>query len=120
MIYEAYRRQRPKADFAELLEQLIANTRDVIASLSTALRRLDQSPLRAGVNETLLQQGTMRKGTAAKLNFLIVGSARTLDWYAAMPNQDDPAEVRALWEELAQMEAHHLRLMKAFLGEVEL
>lgn len=120
MILQAYRKGPPKADFAELLDTLIQDTLDAVASLSSALRRLGHSPLQVGINEKLFQQGTWRRGTASKANFLLVGSARTAAWYRDMPTAEDPPEIQLLWKELAEMEQAHLRLLKGFLAQVGL
>lgn len=118
MILEAYRKASPKADFAELLATLIDDTMDAIASLSSALRHVGRSPLQAGINEKLLQQGVRRRGTASKANFLLVGSARTVAWYREMPAAEDPPEVQVLWKELADTEEAHVQLLKGFLDRV--
>lgn len=120
LIYQEYRKTTPKADFAELLDALIDDTQDTVANLSRILRLMGISPIQAGVNEKLLQQGLARRGMASKLNFLLAGSTRTLEWYEEMPLADDPEEIQALWQDLAAMETRHLASIRELLGAAEL
>lgn len=119
LLYESYRKARPKEDFKELLDVMIEDSHDSIASISSLLRRLDQSPLAAGTNENVLQQGMSRKGTASKLNFLLVGTQRSLDWYPNQQTAEDPTEAQALWQSLIERETEHQRQIKRMLGIVE-
>lgn len=120
LIYEAYRKATPKADLAQLLDVLIEDTQDAIASLSSQLRYLGVSPLQSGINEGLLAKGVRRRGTLSKMNFLLVGTSHNLEWYAEQAHDEDPSQVQALWQELAAMEQRHQDMIKAFLGGAEL
>jgi N-acetyl-1-D-myo-inositol-2-amino-2-deoxy-alpha-D-glucopyranoside deacetylase len=119
MIYQDYLKRSPKPDFAELLATLIEHTHEAIALLSRALRRVDQNPKRAGINEKLLKQGVGRRVAAGKLNFIIVGSARNLDWYAQQLAQDDPPAIKAVWQALIEIETQDQQLAKHLLTEIE-
>ena len=118
-IYQHYQRHRPKPAFAALLETLVDDTQEATALLSSALRRLDRSPLQAGTHEKLLGQGMSRRGPVSKLNFMIVGMDKSLQWYASQLAEDDPAEVHAIWQELEATERRHLAMAKALLAETE-
>lgn len=120
MIHEGYRRATPQADFAVLLDGLMEDGHEAIAELSYHLRHLDRSPMAAGVNETLLTQGTSRKGTASKLNFLLVGATQTLQWLNDQRRVDDPPAMQALWQYLIDAETRHQQQIKEVLGQVEL
>lgn len=117
-IYEHYRKAAPKADFAALLDELIDDTKDAIATLSHQVRLLDRNPVSAGINENLLTQGMHRKGTPGKLNFMLVGSTNTLEWYAAQRHQGDSPEVQELWQALQEMEQKHQQHIKEMLGQI--
>lgn len=117
-IYQHYRKAAPKADFAGLLDEFVDDTQDAIASLSHQVRLLDRSPLSAGVNENLLTQGMHRKGTPGKLNFMLVGTKNTLEWYAAQRDPDDPPEIQELWQALQAVEQRHQARIKAMLGQL--
>lgn len=119
LIYQDFLKSSPKPDFAELLTTLINHTQEAIALLSGALRRIDRSPLRAGVNEKLLGQGGGRKGALGKLNFIIVGAAKNLDWYAQQLAQDDPPAIRAIWQELIAVEQEDQKAAKEMLALIE-
>lgn len=120
LIHEAYRRATPQADFAALLDDLIEDGHEAIAELSRLLRHLGHSPMTAGLNEKLLTQGSSRKGTAHKLNFLLVGATQTLQWLNDQRRSDDPPDVQAVWQRLIDAEARHLQQIKQVLGQVEL
>lgn len=119
MIYQDYLKRSPKPEFAELLATLIEHTQEAIALLSRALRRIDQNPKRAGVNEKLLAQGVGRRVAAGKLNFVIVGMARNLDWYAQQLDKDDAPAIKAVWQELSELETQDQQLAKQLLVEIE-
>ncbi|HSN78657.1 MAG TPA: hypothetical protein VL334_26605, partial [Anaerolineae bacterium] len=106
-------------DFAELLAMLSEHTQEAIALLSRALRRIDRNPKQAGINEKLLAQGVGRRVAAGKLNFVIVGTARNLDWYAEQLAQDDPPWIKAVWQELIAIETQDQQLAKHLLVEIE-
>ena len=118
-IYQHYLRQRPKAEFVALLQTLVDDTQEATAALSSALRRLDHSPLQAGTHEKLLAQGMGRRGTVSKLNFMIVGMEKSLQWYASQLAQGDPPDIHAIWQELSATESQHLKLTKTLLSETE-
>lgn len=118
-IYQHYMRHRPKQEFLDLLQLLVDDTQDATAQLSSALRRLDRSPLQAGTHEKLLGQGLSRHGTLSKLNFMIVGMEKSLQWYASQLAQGDPSDVHAIWQDLSAAESEHLRLTKALLVVME-
>ena len=118
-IYQHYLRHRPKPEFVELLQTLVDDTQDATAQLSSALRRLDRSPLQAGAHEKLLGQGLSRHGMLSKLNFMIVGMEKSLQWYASQLTQGDPPEVNAIWEALSEAEKRHLKLTKTLLAAME-
>jgi rubrerythrin len=117
-IYQHYRQAAPKADFAALLDDLIDDTQDAIATLSHQVRLLDRSPVSAGVNEYLLTQGMHRRGTPSKLNFMLVGTKNTLEWVAAQRHPDDPPEIQELWQALQEMEQRHQDRVKEMLGQL--
>lgn len=117
-IYQYYRKAAPKADFAGLLDELIDDTQDAIAALSHQVRLLERSPVSAGVNENLVTQGMHRKGTPSKLNFMLVGTKNTLEWYAAQRNPEDPQEIQELWQALQEMEQKHQGRIKEMLGQL--
>jgi LmbE family N-acetylglucosaminyl deacetylase len=119
LIYQDFLKRSPKPDFAELLATLINHTQELIALLSSALRRIDRNPLRAGLNEKLLGQAGSRKGAAGKLNFIIVGVARNLDWYAQQLAQDDPPAIKAIWQELIAVETQDQQLAQELLALIE-
>lgn len=120
LIYQEYRKQRPKPEFMALLDTLIDETQEAIAALSTQVRRADRSPLAVGVNEKLLAQGAGRKGVLSKLNFMLVGSTRALEWYASQQAAaDDPPEVQAMWQQLIALESQHLQTIKSLLASLE-
>ena len=118
-IYQHYMRHRPKPEFVDLLQLLIDDTQDATAQLSSALRRLDRSPLQAGTHEKLLGQGLSRHGTLSKLNFMIVGMEKSLQWYAIQLAQGDPPDIHAIWQDLSTAESKHLKLTKALLADME-
>lgn len=120
LIYESYAKGRPKEDFRELLVTLIDDTHDSIASISAAMRRLGLRPTAAGINETVLGQGMSRRGTLSKLNFVLVGANRTLEWYASQRSAEDEPEVEALWQELIAREEEHRQMVIAFLDRAQL
>lgn len=119
LIYQDYLKHAAKPDFVELLTTLIDHTQEAIALLSSALRRIDLNPKRAGINEKLMGQGASRKGAPGKLNFIIVGAARNLDWYAQQQAQDDPPAIQAVWRELVEIETQDQQLAKRLLAVVE-
>ena len=119
MIYQDYLKRSPKAGFAALVTTLIEHTQEAIALLSVALRRIDFNPKRAGINEKLLAQGAGRRVAASKLNFIIVGSARNLDWYAQQLEQNDPPAIRAVWQALIELECQDQQLAKQLLADIE-
>lgn len=118
-IYQHYLRSQPKPEFAALLQTLVEDTQEATSLLSSALRRLDHSPLQAGSHEKLLAQGMGRRGVVSKLNFMLVGMEKSLRWYASQLAHGDPADVNAVWQELSAAEAGHLRQTKALLSEME-
>jgi N-acetyl-1-D-myo-inositol-2-amino-2-deoxy-alpha-D-glucopyranoside deacetylase len=120
MIHEGYRRATPQADFALLLDGLMEDGHEAIVELSHHLRHLGRSPMAAGVNDKVLAQGANRKGTASKLNFLLVGATQTLQWLNEQRRSDDPPAMQALWQQLIDAESRHLQQIKAVLGQVEL
>ena len=119
LIYQDFLKSSPKPDFAELLTALIAHTQEAIALLSSALRRIDRSPLHAGINEKLLGQGGSRKGAPGKLNFIILGAARNLEWYAQQLAHNDPPAIQAIWQELIAVERADQQSAKELLGQIE-
>jgi hypothetical protein len=119
MLYQEYLRHSPKPDFAELLATLVEHTQEAIALISGALRRIDRNPKRAGINEKLLAQGVSRKGAPGKLNFIIVGAAKNLDWYRQQLAQNDPPAISAVWQGLMELETHDQELAKHLLALVE-
>lgn len=119
LIYQDYLKSSPKPDFAELLATLIDHTQEHIALLSGALRRIDRSPLRAGLNEKLLGQAGSRKGAAGKLNFIVVGAARNLEWYAQQLAHNDPPTIKAIWQELITVETQDQQIAKEMLALIE-
>lgn len=118
-IYQQYLRYRPKPEFVALLEVLVDDTQEAVALLSSALRRLDRSPLQAGAHEKLLDQGMGRRGAVSRLNFMIVGMDKSLQWYASQLAEDDSPEIRAIWQELEATERRHLAMTKGLLAEME-
>ena len=119
LIYQDYLKRSPKAEFAALLATLIEHAQEAIALLSVALRRIDFNPKRAGVNEKLLAQGVGRRVAAGKLNFIIVGSARNLDWYARQLEQNDPPAIQAVWQALIELESQDQQLARQLLADIE-
>jgi hypothetical protein len=119
LIYQDYLKRSPKPDFAELLATLSEHTQEAIALLSRVLRRIDLNPKHAGVNEKLLGQGVGRRVAAGRLNFIIVGMARNLDWYAEQLARDDPSAIKAVWQELIASETQDQQLAKHLLVEIE-
>lgn len=119
LIYQDYLKRSPKSDFAELLGALIDHAQEVIALLSSTLRRIDRSPMRAGVNDKLLGQGVSRKVAAGKLNFIILGAANNLDWYTEQLERNDPPAIEAVWQTLAEIEAQDLQMSKRLLALIE-
>lgn len=119
LIYQDYLKRSPKPDFAALLHTLVEHAQDAIAILSGALRRIDRSPMRAGINEKLLAQGTGRRVAAGKLNFIIVGSARNLEWYGQQLAQDSPPAIQAVWQALIDLETQDQQAAKGLLAAVE-
>ena len=119
LIYQEYRKQQPKPEFMALLDALIDETQEAIAAVSTQVRRADRSPLAVGINEKLLTQGAGRKGVLSKLNFMLVGSSRALEWYASQQAANDPAEVQAMWQQLSALESQHLQAIKGLLASLE-
>jgi LmbE family N-acetylglucosaminyl deacetylase len=119
LIYQDYRKRARKEDFIELLDVLIDESQEAIAMLSAALRRLDRSPMHAGVHEKVLAQGASRKGTSSKLNFMIVGQERLMHWAGEQLHRKDTPEITALWQHLADMSTRHREATKALLGLVE-
>ncbi|MEA3337985.1 MAG: hypothetical protein U9R25_19015 [Chloroflexota bacterium] len=120
IIYQGYLRWRPKSDFAELLEVLIQETQDAIASISGTMRRLEVDPKLAGINETLLAQGARRKGTASKLNFLLVGANNTLEWYQTLEASEEVEEVQVLWQALSLMERRHRQMIEELMDKIQI
>lgn len=118
-IYQGYRKATPKADFAALLDRLIEDTQEALTLLGHHVRVAGHSPLAAGINEGLLKRGMDRKGTLSKLNFLLVGSAQSLDWYARQRSPEDPPEIAELWQTLIDQESQHQQQIKDLLATVE-
>jgi LmbE family N-acetylglucosaminyl deacetylase len=119
LIYQDYLKRSPKQDFAELLATLSEHAQEAIALLSRALRRIDHNPKHAGINEKLLGQGVGRRVAAGKLNFIIVGMARNLEWYAEQLERDDPPAIKAVWQELIEIESQDQQRAKQLLVEIE-
>lgn len=119
MLYEEYRKRGRQEDFTALLDRLSDDVQEVIAEMSLLLRRLDRSPMHAGVNEKVLAQGMARKGTASKLNFLLVGQARLADWAAEQVSRQDPPAVTVVWQHMGAMAVKHQEATKVLLGWVE-
>jgi LmbE family N-acetylglucosaminyl deacetylase len=119
LIYQDYLKRSPKPDFAELLATLSEHVQEAIALLSRALRRIDLNPKHAGINEKLLGQGVGRRVAAGKLNFIIVGMARNLEWYAEQLARDDPPGIKAVWQELIEIESQDQQRAKHLLVEIE-
>ncbi|MFZ2489554.1 MAG: PIG-L family deacetylase [Anaerolineae bacterium] len=118
-IYQKYRRFRPKPVVVELLATLIDHTQEMIALLSSALRRMDYSPKQVGINEKLFEQATRRRNDAGKLTFLIVGSEKNLIWYTEQMAQGDPPAVQALWQELISFETADQEQIRQTLARIE-
>lgn len=118
-IYQKYRRFRPKPLVVELLTTLIDHTQDMIALLSSELRRLDYSPKQVGINEKLFEQATRRRNDAGKLTFLIVGSEKNLAWYIEQAAQGDSPAVQALWQELISFETADQQQIRQTLSHIE-
>jgi LmbE family N-acetylglucosaminyl deacetylase len=119
LIYQDYLKRSPKPDFAELLTALIEHTHEAIALLSSALRRIDRNPMRAGVNEKLLGQGGSRRVAAGKLNFIILGAANNLNWYTEQLARDDPPAIQSVWQTLFEMETQDQQMAKSLLAAIE-
>lgn len=119
LIYQDYLKRSPKPDFAELLTALIEHTHEAIALLSSALRRIDRNPMRAGVNEKLLGQGGSRRVAAGKLNFIILGAANNLNWYAEQLARNDPPAIQAVWQTLFEIETEDQQMAKNLLAAIE-
>jgi hypothetical protein len=98
---------------------LSEHAQEAIALLSRALRRINLNPKHAGINEKLLGQGVGRRVAAGKLNFIIVGTARNLDWYAEQLTRDDPPAIKAVWQELIEIESQDQQRAKHLLVEIE-
>ncbi len=120
MIYQRYRQSTPKVDFAGLLDVMLDDLQDAVATLSRVLRLLDTSPVKAEANEKLFNQAQARLGTASKLAFMETGSSRAVAWYQEQLQAGDPPEIQAIWQALAEMEARHLAGIQALLGQAEL
>ncbi len=119
LIYQDYLKRSPKPDFAELLTTLIEHTHEAIALLSSALRRIDRNPKRAGVNEKLLGQAGSRRVAAGKLNFIIAGAANNLAWYADQMAYNDPPAIQAVWRALIEIEEQDQQIAKGLLAVIE-
>ncbi len=119
MLYQGYRKRVRKEDFAGLLDELMDDLQETIAEISVIVRRLDHSPMRAGINENTLAQGVARKGTASKLNFILIGQERLASWAAEQLRRGDPPEIAAIWQHLADMATKHQHATKSLLGLVE-
>lgn len=119
LLYQEYRKRSRKEDMIALLDELIDGSQEAIAMISPILRRLDRSPMRAGINENTLAQGASRKGTPSRLNFMLVGQARMIEWTAEQLRRADPQEITVLWQQLADIADRHLRATKALLATVE-
>ena len=119
LIYQDYLKRSPKAEFAELLATLSEHAQEAIALLGRALRRIDHNPKHAGINEKLLGQGVGRRVAAGKLNFIIVGMARNLDWYAEQLARDDPPAIKAVWQALSEIESQDQQRAKQLVVEIE-
>ncbi len=119
LLYQEYRKRSRKEDMIALLDDLIDGSQEAIAMISPILRRLDRSPMRAGINENTLAQGTSRKGTPSRLNFMLVGQARMMDWTAEQLRRADPPQINILWQQLAEMTDRHQRATKALLALME-
>ena len=87
--------------------------------ISPILRRLDRSPMRAGINENTLAQGTSRKGTPSRLNFMLVAQERMVEWTAEQLRRNDPPEIKILWQQLAEIADRHLQATKVMVAMAE-
>lgn len=119
LLYQDYRKHSPKPEFAALLRELIAHTQDAIALLSSALRRLDRMATRVSINEKLLAQGNGRKGAAGKLNFILNGMTKNLEWIRQQRALETAPTLQAVWDELIAADEQDQQQAKALLTEIE-
>lgn len=119
LLYRDYRKRARQDDFVGLLDMLADEVQESIAEMSSILRRLDHSPMHAGIDEKILAQGMARKGTRSKLNFMLVGQVRLAEWAAEQARRQDPESIVETWQRLGAMAARHQWATKALLGFVE-
>ena len=119
LLYQEYRKRSRKEDVIALLDVLIDGSQEAIALISPILRRLDRSPMRAGINENTLAQGSSRKGTASRLNFMLVAQERMVEWTAEQLRRDDPPEIKILWKQLADIADRHQQATKVMVAIAE-
>lgn len=119
LLYQEYRKRSRKEDVIALLDVLIDGSQEAIALISPVLRRLNRSPMRAGINENTLAQGASRKGTANRLDFVLVAQERMVEWTAEQLRRDDPPEIRILWQQLADIADRHQQATKVMVAAEE-
>lgn len=119
LLYQDYLKAGPKPEFAALLAELIEHTQEAIATLSSALRRMDRMPMRVGINDKLLGQGSGRKGAPGKLNFMRVGMNKNLEWSLQQAAQETAPTLQALWQELIAVDHQDQQRVDTLLNEIE-
>ena len=119
LLYQEYRKRTRQVDVIALLDVLIDGSQEAIALISPILRRMDRSPMRAGINENTLAQGSSRRGTENRLNFVLVAQERTVEWTAEQLRRNDPPEIKILWQQLADIADRHLQATKVMVAMAE-
>ena len=119
LLYQEYRKRTRQVDVIALLDVLIDGSQEAIALISPILRRLDRSPMRAGINENTLAQGSSRRGTEGRLNFMLVAQERMVEWTAEQLRRNDPPEIKILWQQLAEIADRHLQATKVMVAMAE-
>ena len=119
LLYQEYRKRSRQEDVIALLDMLIDGSQEAISLVSPMLRRLNRSPMRAGINENTLAQGSSRRGTASRLNFVLVAQERMVEWTAEQVRRNDPPEIKILWQQLADIADRHLQATKVMVAMAE-
>ena len=119
LLYQEYRKRTRQLEVIALLDVLIDGSQEAIALISPILRRLDRSPMRAGINENTLAQGSSRRGTEGRLTFMLVAQERMVDWTAEQLRRNDPPEIKILWQQLAEIADRHLQATKVMVAMAE-
>lgn len=117
-IADQYLRQRPKADVAALLADMLEMEQACVEELAHALRLHGVAPALIEPNQTLVQQAQLRSTLRTHMQFIDVGLQRTLAWYEQRLHQAETPH-HALWQRLHALQAPLAARVRSLLSQVE-